>query len=115
MRAAHPVEVGRVFHALSDATRREMIERLSNGPVSVSELAKPLGITLAAVMQHLRVLQESALVQTEKRGRTRLCQLEPTGLSLIEQWVGDRRRMWERKLDRLGDFLAGEDSSDVDV
>jgi DNA-binding transcriptional ArsR family regulator len=108
-------DVGRVFHALGDATRREMIERLSEGPVSVSQLAKPLGISLAAVIQHLQVLQESALVHTEKQGRTRLCRLEPAGLSVIEHWIGDRRRLWERKLDRLGDLLAEEDLPDVDI
>jgi DNA-binding transcriptional ArsR family regulator len=110
-------QVGRVFHALGDATRREMIERLSDGPVSVSQLAKPLGVTLAAVVQHLQVLQESALVHTEKRGRTRLCRLEPAGLTVIEQWISERRQTWERKLDRLGELLAAEgtDLPDADV
>jgi DNA-binding transcriptional ArsR family regulator len=99
-----------VFHALSDATRRQMIERLSDGPVSASELAKPLGVSLAAVVQHLQVLQECSLVRSEKIGRTRLCRLEPAGLRAVEQWVSDRRTRWERKFDRLGDLLADENA-----
>jgi DNA-binding transcriptional ArsR family regulator len=102
------INVNRVFHALSDATRRQMIERLSEGPVSVSGLAKPLGVSLAAVVQHLQVLEASALVQTEKVGRTRVCRMEPAGLSVVEKWIQDRRSMWERKFDRLGDLLDEE-------
>src|ERR1700733_15645095 len=77
---AQTVDVNRVFHALSDATRRQMIERLSEGPVSVSELAKPLGVSLAAVVQHLQVLEECSLVRSEKVGRTRLCRMESAGV-----------------------------------
>jgi DNA-binding transcriptional ArsR family regulator len=107
-------DVNRVFHALSDATRREMIERLSEGPVSVSHLAKPLRISLAAVVQHLQVLEGCALVRTEKVGRIRMCRMEPTGLSVVEKWIKDRRSMWERKFDRLGRLLGEEDLPDVD-
>jgi len=103
------VSVQRVFHALNDATRREMIERLSAGPVSVSQLARPLGISLAAAVQHLQVLQESALVNTQKQGRTRMCRMEPAGLSVIQTWIDERRRMWESKFDRLGELLAAAD------
>jgi len=77
---AQTVDVNRVFHALSDATRRQMIERLSEGPVSASELAKPLGVSLAAVVQHLQLLEGCSLVRSEKVGRTRLCRMEPAGL-----------------------------------
>ena len=103
---SHRVSVDRVFHALGDPTRRAMFERLSRGPVSVSQLAKPLAITLAAVVQHLQVLQESGLVQTEKVGRVRTCRIEPGGLSVMEKWIEDRRMSWERRLDRLGKLLA---------
>lgn len=103
---AQTVDVNRVFHALSDATRRQMIERLSEGPVSASELAKPLGVSLAAVVQHLQLLEECSLVRSEKVGRTRLCRMEPAGLRAVEKWITDRRASWERKFDRLGDLLA---------
>ena len=100
--------VDRIFQALGDSTRRAIMEKLSEGPLSVSRLADPLDITLAAVVQHLQVLEESGLVQTEKIGRVRTCRIEPAGLSAAEQWIGDRRSNWERRLDRLGDLLAEE-------
>jgi DNA-binding transcriptional ArsR family regulator len=100
--------VDRIFQALGDPTRRAIMEKLSDGPISVSRLADPLDITLAAVVQHLQVLEESGLVQTEKIGRVRTCRIEPAGLSAAEQWIGDRRSRWERRLDRLGDLLAEE-------
>jgi DNA-binding transcriptional ArsR family regulator len=100
------VKVDRVFHALGDPTRRAIVEKLSKGPVSVSGLATPLDITLTAVAQHLQVLEESGLVHTEKIGRVRTCRLETEGFSVLEQWIRDRRSMWERRLDRLGDLLA---------
>jgi DNA-binding transcriptional ArsR family regulator len=101
-----------VFHAIGDPSRRAIMEKLSQGPISVSRLAQPLNITLAAVVQHLQVLEESGLVQTEKVGRVRTCRIEPAGLSVAQQWIGDRRSMWERQLDRLGDLLAEPDESD---
>jgi DNA-binding transcriptional ArsR family regulator len=103
--------IGRVFHALSDPTRRAIVEKLCEGPISVSQLAQPLAITLAAVVQHLQVLEESGLVQTEKVGRVRTCRIEPAGLSVVEQWIADRRSIWERRLDRLGDLLADPDEN----
>jgi DNA-binding transcriptional ArsR family regulator len=96
----------RVFHALSDPARRSMLERLSRGPASVSELAKPLTMSLPAVVQHLAVLEESGLVRTQKVGRVRTCQIEAGSLQRAEQWINDRRLQWERRLDRLGDYLA---------
>jgi len=97
--------IDQVFHALGDVTRRAILERLSRGPISVSQLAEPLDMTLAAVVQHLQVLEESGLVHTEKAGRVRTCQLEPAGLSVAEKWIADRRSVWERRLDRLGKLL----------
>src|SRR5215475_3027691 len=101
--------IDRVFHALGDSSRRAILERLSQGPISVSRLAEPLNITLAAVVQHLQVLEESGLVQTEKVGRVRTCRIEPGGLTAAEQWIGDRRSTWERRLDRLGRLLDEPD------
>jgi DNA-binding transcriptional ArsR family regulator len=103
--------IDRVFHALGDPTRRAIVEKLSEGPTSVSRLAEPLDITLAAVVQHLQVLEESGLVQTKKAGRVRTCRIDPAGLSVAEQWIGDCRSMWERRFDRLGDLLAEPDES----
>lgn len=105
------INIGRVFHALGDPTRRAIVEKLSQGPISVSRLAKPLHITLAAVVQHLQVLEQSGLVHTEKIGRVRTCGIEPAGLSAAEQWIGERRSTWERRLDRLGDLLSESDEN----
>ena len=103
------IDIDRLFHALGDPTRRAIVEKISEGPISVSHLAEPLDITLAAVVQHLQVLEESGLVLTEKVGRVRTCRIEPAGLSAAEKWVRDRRSVWERRLDRLGDLLAEEE------
>ena len=101
--------VDRVFHALGDPTRRAIVETLSRGPTSASQLAKPLQVTLAAVVQHLQVLESSGLVKTEKAGRVRTCRIEPSGFSVAEQWLAERRSLWERRFDRLGDLLAEDD------
>ncbi|HEY0515957.1 MAG TPA: metalloregulator ArsR/SmtB family transcription factor [Solirubrobacteraceae bacterium] len=97
--------VDQVFHALGDPTRRSMIERLSCGSASVSELAEPLRISLPAVVQHLHVLEDSGLVRTHKQGRVRRCEVEPAAMREAELWILQRRAEWERRLDRLGDFL----------
>lgn len=102
------VDVDRIFNALGDPSRRAIIKRLSQGPASVSHLAAPLAITLAAVVQHLQVLEESGIVRTEKTGRVRTCSLVPDALTAAEQWINARRTEWELKLDRLGVFLAEE-------
>lgn len=99
------VAVNRVFHALGDPTRRAIVEKLSSGPISVSGLAQPLQITLAAVVQHLQVLEESGLVQSEKIGRVRTCRIHANGFSVAEKWIKDRRALWERRFDRLGEVL----------
>jgi DNA-binding transcriptional ArsR family regulator len=94
------------FQALADPARRAMVERLSRGPASVSELAKPLTMSLPAVMQHLQVLEASGLVRSAKVGRVRTCRIEPKALRAAEQWIAARRTAWERRLDRLGEYLA---------
>lgn len=101
-------DIGRIFHALGDPTRRAILEKLTAGPVSVSALADPLKITLAAVVQHLQILEESGLVQTEKVGRVRTCRIESAGFSTAAQWLADRRSNLERRLDKLGEFLKDE-------
>ena len=106
------VSIDRVFHALGDPTRRAILDRLSEGPLSVSRLATPLDITLTAVVQHLQVLEESGLVYTEKVGRVRTCRIEPAGFSLLERWIENHRSMWERRLDRLGELLAESDEGE---
>jgi DNA-binding transcriptional ArsR family regulator len=98
--------IDRVFQALGDSTRRALVERLGQGPASVTELARPHAMSLAAVVQHLQVLEQSGLVRSEKVGRVRTCRLDPTGLDLLEGWVAERRSLWERRFDRLGDLLA---------
>jgi DNA-binding transcriptional ArsR family regulator len=101
-------QIDRMFQALADPARRLMVERLSRGPASVSELAEPFDMSLSAVAQHIRLLQASGLIASEKVGRVRTCRIEPKALRTVEQWVSERRTMWERRLDRLGDFLAAE-------
>ena len=98
-----------LFRTLGDPTRRAIVEKLSAGPISVSQLAKPLAITLAAVVQHLQVLEKSGLVRTEKIGRVRTCSIEPRGLTVAERWIEDRRSLWEKRFDRLSDLLAEPD------
>lgn len=108
MKSAH-IDMNRLFHALGDSTRRAILDKLTERPMSVSGLAKPLGITLTAVAQHLQILEEAGLVSTEKLGRVRTCQIETAGLDALDRWIRDHRTSWERKLDRLGQFLGEED------
>jgi DNA-binding transcriptional ArsR family regulator len=95
-----------VFRALADPTRRTMLDRLSRAPAAVSELAAPLHMSLAAVMQHLQVLEQSGLIRTEKRGRVRTCRIDSAAFALAERWIAERRALWERRLDRLEELLA---------
>lgn len=95
-----------VFRALADPSRRSMIERLSSGPASVTQLAQPLDMSLAAVVQHLGVLEDAGIVSSQKVGRIRTCRLVPAGLRQAEDWFVAQRSEWERRLDRLGDVLA---------
>jgi DNA-binding transcriptional ArsR family regulator len=104
-----------LFHALADPARRAMVERLSRGPAPVSELARPLPMSLPAAMQHLGVLEAAGLVRSVKVGRVRTCAIEPQALSQAEQWINDRRIEWARRLDRLGEYLeALKDEGDGD-
>jgi DNA-binding transcriptional ArsR family regulator len=96
----------RVFQALADPTRREIVERLTRGPASVSALAEPLAMSLPAVMQHLQVLETCGLVRSEKVGRVRTCHVEPPALRAAEDWLARQRTAWETRLDRLGDHLT---------
>jgi DNA-binding transcriptional ArsR family regulator len=102
---ADQASLDRVFQALADPGRRLMVERLSRGPASVSELGRPLSMSLAAVVQHVQVLEASGLVRTQKTGRTRTCSINPPALRQAETWIAERRSLWERRLDRLGGFL----------
>ncbi len=101
-----------MFQALADPGRRAMIERLTRGPASVSELAKPMAMSLPAVVQHLQVLEASGLVKSEKVGRVRTCHVEAKALRQAEQWIAERRSFWEQRLDRLGEFLAATEGED---
>ena len=101
-----------MFQALADPGRRSMLERLSRGPASVSELAKPMAMSLPAVVQHLQVLEASGLVKTAKVGRVRTCQIEAKALRQAEQWIAERRTFWEQRLDRLGEYLAATKDED---
>jgi len=104
--------IDRVFHALADPSRRVIVEQLSRGPASVSELARPLPMSLPAVVQHIQVLETSGLVRSEKVGRVRTCEIVPAALRPVEQWISARRANWERRVHRLGDYLAeGDDES----
>ncbi|MEO7521099.1 MAG: metalloregulator ArsR/SmtB family transcription factor [Gemmatimonas sp.] len=104
------VGVDLVFHALGDPTRRAIVERLSSrGPLAASALAEPVGVTLTAVTQHLRVLEGCRLVRTEKIGRVRVCRVEPAGFSALSRWIDSQRSMWERRLDRMHALLEEED------
>jgi DNA-binding transcriptional ArsR family regulator len=95
-----------MFQALADPTRRVMVERLGRGPTSVSELAKPLAMSLSAVVQHLQILEASGLVRSEKVGRVRTCRIDPNALRSAEEWIARRRAMWALRLDRLGNYLT---------
>ena len=102
-------DIDRVFHALGDPTRRAILARLTKGPISVSSLAEPLGVTITAIGQHLRVLEETGFVSTEKAGRTRNCRLESDGFRAVERWASQQRSTWERRLDVLGKLLKEND------
>lgn len=103
-----PKSLDALFHAMADPTRRGIVERLGRGPVTVSELAEPLDISLPAVMQHLKVLESSGIVRSEKQGRVRTCRLETSALRTMEDWIAERRQGWMDALDRLEELLASE-------
>ena len=103
-------DLDQAFRALADPNRRAMVERLTRGPASVSDLAGPLKITLPGVMQHVAVLEASGLIESSKVGRVRTCRIAPRALSDAERWIAERRTEWERRLDRLGDAVPDEES-----
>lgn len=104
-----PSDIGAIFHALGDKTRREIFERLSRGPLTVSELSAPFDITLTGVSQHLRVMTDCGLINTVKRGRVRECSINGAGLAAMEGWIAFTRQRWEGRLDRLSDLFDEED------
>ncbi|MBS0384153.1 MAG: helix-turn-helix transcriptional regulator [Proteobacteria bacterium] len=106
-----PAPLDLAFQALGDPSRRAMVERLALGPASVSELAKPLAMSLPAVMQHLAVLEQSGLVRSEKIGRVRTCRIDPNAITAAEHWLNERRRQWEQRFDRLDAFLTQQDET----
>ena len=105
-------DLDRLFHALADPARRAILERLGRGPAPVSELARPLPMSLPAAMQHLGVLEDAGLIRTQKAGRTRTCAIEPQAMSLAERWITARRREWESRLDRLDEYLKSLERGD---
>ncbi len=101
---AQPLDLA--FQALSDPGRRAMVERLSRGPASVSELAEPLPMTLSAVVQHLKILEEAGLVSSRKTGRVRTCTLEIAAMTKVESWIAERKRFWNQQYDQLETYLS---------
>ena len=101
-------QLDRIFHALADPTRRAVIDRLTRGPASVSELAAPFDSTLAAIVQHVQVLEASGLIATEKVGRKRICRISTEAVAQAERWLSERRELWDGRFDRLGALLEGE-------
>ncbi len=108
----HEAALDQMFHALSDPSRRAMVDRLSKGPATVSELAQPFAMSLAAVVQHLKVLEEGGLVHSQKAGRVRTCRLHAGALTSAEQWISKRRALWEKRLDRLAEVLDEEEAKE---
>ena len=105
------IKIDQVFHALGDPTRRAILEKLSEAPTSVTNLAAPLNVTPTAVIQHLQILEQSGLVHTEKLGRIRTCRLQTTGIDVAQKWLSARRTIWDRRLDKLATLLAEEQKS----
>ena len=103
------------FAALADPTRRAILARLASGEATVTELAEPFEMSLPAVSKHLQVLEQSGVIHTEKTGRVRTCRIEPAGLGVAERWIAERRSLWERRLDRLGEILAEDEQGETRV
>ena len=104
----HPSELDLIFQALADPTRRDIVERLTIGPTTVSELSRPFGMSLAGVLQHVRVLESSGLIHTRKAGRVRMCHIDPRALHTAEDWITERRTTWQQRLDRLADIIEDD-------
>lgn len=103
-----------IFQALGDSTRRAMVAQLARGPASVSELARPFPVSLSAIGQHLRLLEDCGLVTSTKVGRVRTVALVPDTLARAERWFFEHRARWERRLDRLADVLNDDDDAAAD-
>ncbi|HEX2840508.1 metalloregulator ArsR/SmtB family transcription factor [Hyphomicrobium sp.] len=108
----HSDALDRMFHALADPTRRRVVEQLGRGSATVSELAKPLKMSLPSVLQHLQILEESGLIRSEKVGRVRTCRIEPKALMRAEHWISRQKSIWEKRLDRLDAYLAEIDAKE---
>ncbi len=106
----HQSNLDQVFHALSDKTRRAVVERLMTGPASVSELASPFAMSLAAIGQHVQLLEACGLVRTAKVGRVRTVEVVPETLRSAESWFESHRQRWEQRLDRLGAVVCDDES-----
>jgi DNA-binding transcriptional ArsR family regulator len=103
--AKQSIDLDRVFHALSDPTRRAIVGRLSRGPASVSELARPFAMAMPSLLQHLQVLEQSRLIRSEKSGRVRTCEMLPPAFGVAAEWIAQQRAMWEARLDRMDDYV----------
>ncbi len=101
-----PQQLDRLFHALSDATRRAIVMRLSQGPASVTELSKPFEMAMPTLLQHIRVLESSGLIDSEKVGRVRTCEINQKAFEATQSWLEKQRGIWEGRLDRLEDYAA---------
>jgi len=104
--AKHDPHLDLLFHALSDPTRRMMLNRLAKGPAPVTELAGPTGLKLPTILRHLSVLEEAGLVSTQKDGRVRSCAFQPKAMQPMTDWLDDQRKVWEARLDRLDDYVT---------
>lgn len=104
--AKHDPHLDLLFHALSDPTRRMMLNRLAKGPAPVTELAGPTGLKLPTILRHLSVLQDAGLVATQKDGRVRSCAFQPKAMQPMTDWLDDQRKVWEARLDRLDDYVT---------
>lgn len=104
--AKHDPHLDLLFHALSDPTRRMMLNRLTQGPAAVTELAGPTGLRLPTVLRHLSVLEAAGLVATQKDGRVRSCAFQPKAMVPMQDWLEEQRRLWEGRLDRLDDYVT---------
>ncbi len=103
--AKHDPDLSLLFHALSDPTRRAMLERLARGPATVTELAEPTGLRLPTILRHLAVLEAAGLIATAKDGRVRSCAFVPEALDPLRGWLETQRGLWEARLDRLDDYV----------
>ena len=103
---ASPQQLDGIFQALADPTRRAILSRLGGGPAAVGELAQPFDMALPSFMKHITALEQSGLIRTAKSGRVRTCTLEKTTFALVDGWLGEQRRLWSARTDRLEAFVT---------